>query len=178
LGSLSTLSINIGRLLFKVSSKEPTIRVNGRKITIIPNSASNEGTKLFYTLDGTKPSSSSYLYERPIYVPNGVTQVKAIAKEPEENKMPSMVVSANVYKGQLNKPIIHYKKGLVSMESTDDATIYYTTNGEDPNAESLKYEFPFMVEDVKKFHIKAICIKEGFLNSDETEIKRPILIMS
>lgn len=178
LGTLSSQSISIGKLLFKVSSKEPTIRVDGRKVTIIPNSASNEGTRLYYTTDGSKPNLSSSLYERPIVVPSDVNLVKAIAKEPEENKMPSLVVVAKIYKGQLTKPIIHYKKGLVSMESTDDAVIYYTTNGETPNSSSYKYENPFMVEDIKKFHIKAICIKEGSLDSDLSEIKRPSIIMS
>ena len=64
------------------------------------------------------------------------------------------------------------------MESTDDAAIYYTTNGDTPNSGCFKYEGPFMVEDVKIFHIKAICIQEGSLDSDISEIKRPSIIMS
>ena len=178
LGSVSEYPITIGKLLFKVLSKDPTIRVNGRKVTISPNTESNEGTKLFYTLNGVNPTLSSSVYETPIVVPEGTTIVKAISKEPEDNKMPSRVISANIYKGKLSEPVIHYKKGEVSMEAREECDIYYTTNGDDPTSSSIKYEEPFMVSDTHKFHIKAICIKSGAINSNISEIKRPNLIMS
>lgn len=178
LGAVAELPVTIGKLLFKVSSKEPTVRVNGKRVTIVPNVASNEGTKIYYTLDGSRPSVDSRLYERELIVPDGVSVINVIAKEPEENKMPSRVVSANIYPIQLSRPIIHFNKGLVTMESCENADIFYTTNGDTPNSESHKYNDPFNVADIKKFHIKAICIKSGSLDSDVAEIKRPSIIMS
>lgn len=173
LGSISCQTFYLGRFSMKVSSKEPTIRVNGRRITIMQNSASKEGTILYYTIDGTRPTVMSSRYERPFIVPDSVTQIKAVAKEPEENKMISLVVSATVYKGRLKPPEIHFKKGLVSMESSEDASIYYTKNGDVPDEHSVLYESPFYVEDMSNFVIKAICVKKNSLESEISEIRRP-----
>lgn len=175
---ISQQTINIGRLLFKVSSKEPTIKVNGREITIKPNALSNKGTVLYFTTDGSRPTTSSTVYERPFIVAEDVSKVSAVSKEPEENKMLSNIVSATVYKERLRKPIIHFKKGLVTMESTDFSAIYYTLDGSSPSSESIKYVSPFYVDNVKKFCVKAICSNGDSLDSEESIIKRPNLKMS
>ena len=178
LGKVSQETFAIGRLRLRVSSKAPSIKVSGRIISIFPNPLSSDGTEIYYTTDGSKPTISSNIYRRPFIVPKGSERVSAIAKEPEDNKMVSIAVYATIYKQKLNAPIIHYSKGLVSMESSDDANIYYSIDGELPTIDSILYKEPFCIENTAKFIIKAICIKDEYISSEISEIKRPNLIMS
>lgn len=178
LGKVYQETFAIGRLRLRVSSKSPSIKVSGRTISMFPDTSSSEGTEIYYTTDGSKPTISSNIYKRPFIVPKGTVRVSAIAREPEDNKMVSAVVHATIYKPKLNAPIIHYSKGCVSMESSDDANIYYSVDGEAPTIGSILYEGPFIIEDTSKFIIKAICIKDEYINSEIAEIKRPNLIMS
>lgn len=41
-------------------------------------SASKQGEVIYYTLDGTMPDTESQIYDRPIVLPNGQTDIKAI----------------------------------------------------------------------------------------------------
>ena len=47
---------------------------------------------------------------------------------------------------------------------TDDATIYYTTNGNDPTTSSTLYTEPIVVAETKT--IKAIAVKDGMIDSE------------
>ena len=166
----------------KVSSKSPKFKVNKRLITVLLNESSPEGTKIYYTTDGTRPTTSSILYTAPFEVSPEVVKIKAIAVEPSDShttKIPSSIIEVNVYKGKLAKPIIHYKLGKVSIESPDGVCIYYTEDGSAPNRDSKKYEGVFTISDTTKFHIIAICIDDSGDKSETTEIKRPnSIIMS
>ena len=66
-------------------------------------------------------------------------------------------------------PVANYKEGVyrnpinVELSSSNDVTIYYTTDGSVPTAKSLKYSKPFMTDGIKV--LKAIAVKNGFENS-------------
>jgi serine/threonine protein kinase len=165
----------------RIASNEPSIRINDLLVEIVPNTKSDVGTALYYTLDGTTPNLSSQQYFDPFRVnPTFVSVIKAVAQEPGNNKRLSNVVSIKVYKPKPKAPIIHYSKGEVSMESPNGFSfkIYYSDDGSTPTKEALVYERSFRVKDEKKFIIRAICISPEGEESSVTEIKRPNLVMS
>lgn len=62
------------------------------------------------------------------------------------------------------EPSIDGKTATVTLSSTTpDATIYYTTDGNDPTASSMLYGSAFSISNGQT--VKAIAVKDGYLNS-------------
>lgn len=164
----------------KVSSKSPSITVNGRMVTMDKHASSPEGTMIFYTLDGTKPTVTSNVYDGPFEVAPGVTKVMAAALEtsdPTVSKIMSYVVEINVYKQKVEKPNIRYRFGEVNFEVPEGLSVHYTEDGSVPTASSKKFEAPFKVADVNKFHIRAVSVDKFGEVSEVSEIKRPTSVL-
>ena len=68
-----------------------------------------------------------------------------------------------------NKPTISFnaQTKTVTISSVADATIYYTTNGDDPDNESDEYTAPFTIDE--ELTIKAVAIQSNCTNSDIDE---------
>ncbi len=58
--------------------------------------------------------------------------------------------------------------------TTEDATIYYTTNGDEPTTESTSYTGPITIDADKT--IKAIAVKDGMTNSDVASARYTIIV--
>jgi len=108
------------------------------------------GAQIYYTLDGTIPTTASSLYSGPITVATNQT-VRAIAVASGLN---SSAVATAVYTIALPAamPIIspagatYTSAQTVSMsDATAGAVIYYTTDGTTPTAASNPYLAPFTV---------------------------------
>lgn len=156
----------------KPRSHSPRIIVKGRDVSIIPDDNSPLATKLYYTTDDTEPTISSYLYTERFVAAPGVSVIRAIAVEPLS--LPSREANKKkVYKKKVSKPIVHYKHGLVSMESIEGNSIYYTLDGSMPTSDSISYTGEFMVSDTNRFHIIAVCVDAENTISEPYEIKRP-----
>jgi hypothetical protein len=100
------------------------------------------GAVMYYTTNGSTPTSSSTKYSGAIKVSENET-VRAIAVAP--NHAPSPVVSA-AYSIATATPTFSIKSGTYSAtqnlgmsDTTPDASIYYTTNGATPTTASTKY---------------------------------------
>jgi hypothetical protein len=100
------------------------------------------GAVMYYTTNGSTPTSSSTKYSGAIKVSENET-VRAIAVAP--NHAPSPVVSA-AYSIATATPTFSIKSGTYSAtqnlgmsDTTPDAYIYYTTNGATPTTASTKY---------------------------------------
>ena len=128
------------------------------------------GATIYYTLDGTDPTDASTVYADAIHITE-TTTVKAIAIK---NALSSEIVSATYTITNMEvvaTPVITPEAGnynepqqITITCATDDALIYYTTDGTDPTAESTLYEGPFTLS--VSATVKAIALKEGCISSD------------
>ncbi len=129
-----------------------------------------DGTTIYYTLDGTDPTDASTPYTEAIHITE-TTTVKAIAIK---NSASSEIVSATYTISNIETvatPVIAPEAGnyndpqqITITCATDEAIIYYTTDGTDPTAESTLYTEPFTLS--ASATVKAVAVKEGYNNSD------------
>lgn len=134
---------------------DPVITISNGIATV---TCATEGARIFYTLDGSNPDSTSETYEGPITL-TGDTVIKAIAVK---NDILSSVVTetytAPVPDSVEEPEIIIDQDGQVTMICpTANAIIYYTTDGSDPTDSSSVYSEAFTVADGTT--VKAIAVK-------------------
>ena len=155
-------------------SKAPRIIVHDRNVTIQLNEKSPKASTIYYTLDGTRPTTESYLYSEPFHVEKGVEIVNAMTLEPGPRVRQSEIIIAKVYKikkvvpPEIKKTLF---KNAFNIISSDKSDIFYTIDGSDPSEKSFKYSGEFSVDDIEAFQIKAICIVDG-VKSEIVELKK------
>ena len=140
----------------------------GTSVTI---SCSDSGATIYYTTDGTTPDTSSSVYSSPIPVPNEGITIKAVAKAADKDL--STVASAHytVSMQTVATPEFSPMGGSVAAGSTiviscatDSATIYYTTDGSQPDETSPVYADGVTV-GTSNFTLKAYAVKENMHDS-------------
>jgi len=130
--------------------------------------SSTDGASIYYTVDGSVPSTSSTLYTDPITVTQAVT-IKAIAVKSGRSNS-SVLTLIYTIKPQAASPTATVDNGavdagtLVSLNSADGASIYYTINGDTPDTSSTLYTGPISI--TQEVTIKAIAVKSGMTNSE------------
>ena len=130
-----------------------------------------EGASIFYTTDGTDPTADSSRYTAPFTITNDAV-VKAIAVKEDcyNSKITSAVFTREI--STLEAPVITPNGGTfsnsceVSITTQEGASVYYTTDGTEPTADSIKYTAPFTITNSAT--VKAIAVKEGCYNSKIT----------
>ena len=123
--------------------------VGGSYEEVLPLKLSaNTGGKIYYTLDGTIPDESSRIYTAPIFLETGTYTVTAYFVN--DYGIVSDMVShtytidlpepsapeVSVYSGEYHEP----KK--IEVTASEDCSIYYTTDGTQPTADSFAYTGP------------------------------------
>jgi hypothetical protein len=129
---------------------------------------STGGATIYYTTDGTKPTSSSAEFLAPITVSSNET-IKAIAML--NGWLPSAVVhAAYTIEPRVAKPTFSLKAGTYSTpqplsmtDATVGAKIYYTTDGTKPTTSSTLYTAAITVSTTET--IEAVAVLNGYLNS-------------
>jgi LysM repeat protein len=144
---------------------------SGTKVTL---STATEGATIYYTTDGSEPTSSSAEYTAPIEVTTEMT-IKAIAAK--DGMLDSEVMEEHytiLSPEQVAKPVADPSGGAVPSgtrvtlsTATEGATIYYTTDGSTPSRSSMEYTAP--IEVASEMTIKAIAMKSGMLDSELME---------
>ena len=163
-----------------------TVKFGAAKVEIVPTekvlgtsqpvilSCKNRTAKIYYTLDGSDPTTNQtancFLYEGPFSITHR-TQVKALAYVAE---YPYQVVYSNEYAfGQTATPIMtavdgevfNWSGNVVTLScETGDVEIRYTLDGSEPTERSLLYTAPFAIDDTTT--VKAKALKEDWFESE------------
>jgi hypothetical protein len=124
---------------------------------------------IYYTLDGTTPTTNSTKYGNPIAINKAVT-IKAIAVK---TGMTDSNMMEAAYTAKVATPTADRAAGEVGpgttvtlATTTSGADIYYTTNGTAPSTNSTKYAATTPIVINKNVTIKAIAVKTGCTASD------------
>jgi Chitobiase/beta-hexosaminidase C-terminal domain/IPT/TIG domain/Family of unknown function (DUF6067) len=123
-------------------------------------------TTIYYTTNGTTPTTSSTLYSAPITV-NASETVKALAVK---TGYTNSAVGSAAYSFTVATPTFSPAAGTYTSAqsvtistATPSATIYYTTNGSTPTTSSTLYSAPVVVSISET--VKALAVLTGYTNS-------------
>lgn len=138
-------------------------------------SCSTGGVTIYYTIDGSDPDESSMLYTGPISVVGHGTNltIKAIAFRDGMAESDLEIINYSINYDQVSTPVMSVAGGTYNSDqnvnincATVGATIYYTTDGSDPDGGSAVYSGPISVAgDGTNMTIKAIALKSGMTDS-------------
>ena len=135
----------------------PIITIANNIVTL---TCSTENAVIHYTLDGTDPDASSAIYTSPFTLSDNTT-IKAIAiKDDKTSAIVTKVYEVPEQTIVTEPEIIITENGEVTLvNSTDGATVYYTTDGTNPSTSSQVYSEAFVIASGTT--IKAIAVKNN-----------------
>ena len=141
-GGLALNKVDITLIALGTAVPKPTISpasgtyTEAQTVTITNNA---EGATVYYTTDGTTPTTSSTVYSAPFTLSsNGTYEVKAIAVvDGNSSSVATSTITIQIY---VEAPTINPADGTQITEETSisistaaaDLTIYYTTDSTDP----------------------------------------------
>jgi len=163
-----------GMLNAQQTAAAPVISPNGGTFSAaqtVTLSSTTSSASIYYTLDGSTPTTSSTLYSSPISISTDTT-LNAIATA--AGYSPSTVSSATfTFSNQTAAASFSPAAGTyanaqsVSLSDSDaNAKIYYTSDGSTPSATSTLYSTPIQVGTTET--IKAIAIDPAMQDSNVT----------
>jgi LysM repeat protein len=126
------------------------------------------GTTIYYTTNGTTPTTSSTVYSGPITV-SATETLEAIAAETGYTNSP---VGTATYTIAPVLPTPTFTPGagtytsaqsVTISDATAGTTIYYTTNGTTPTTSSMEYSGPITVSATET--LEAIAVEKVYTNS-------------
>jgi hypothetical protein len=165
--TVSTASYLIGSAAFPTFSPAAGSFPTAQTVIL---SSSTSGAAIYYTTDGTLPTTSSTKYAAAITVSTSQT-IQAIAVAP--GVAPSPVAGATYIIGAASAPTFAPGPGpyadtqtVAISTATAGATIYYTTDGSAPTTTSTRYTGPITVSSSQT--VRAIAVANGISNSSAT----------
>ena len=145
--------------------------------TITPNAA-DEGAHIYYSIDGTTPTTLSTEYTGSFTLPVDATTIKAIAAFAADGSDASDVAEQTLTKlapptwsksaetVTITKPTTE-SDGTTPLEGPEAVEVYYNLNNNNPTTSSTLYSGAItLTEDLNQTIIKAIAYKSGYVKSD------------
>lgn len=138
---------------------------SAQQVTI---TCSTKDSTIYYTMDGSTPTTSSPRYTGAIPVPASLT-VRALATAAGLDPSPVVTAEYRIV-NQVEQPVISPNGGLFSTPqpvtlttSTPGAALYYTLDGSTPTSSSTPYTGPVLISTTAT--LKAVGIRSGYDNS-------------
>ena len=154
-------------------TQTPTFSPAGGSFTTAQQVAISDATTgavIYYTIDGSTPTTSSPVYSSPISVGSGSVTIKALAQAPGDS---ISAVGSAIYTIQAAtaatptfSPVAGTYTSTQSVtiaDTTPGATIYYTTNGTTPSTSSAVYSSAITVS--ASATLEALAIAPGYTQS-------------
>ena len=127
------------------------------------------GAVIYYTINGTTPTTASTKYTAPFTV-SATETVGAMAIAPGHTESAVVTEKYTINEKQAAPPVFSPAVGTYTTtetisisDTTPGAVIYYTTNGTAPTSASTKYTAPVAITQTTDF--QAIAIATGYVNS-------------
>jgi hypothetical protein len=127
------------------------------------------GTTIYYTTNGSTPTTSSSVYSGPITV-SATETLQAIAAATGYTNSPVATAAYTIAATALPAPAFSPAPGTYTSpqsvtisDATSGTTIYYTTNGSTPTTSSTVYSGPITVSATET--LQAIAAATGYTNS-------------
>ncbi len=128
------------------------------------------GAAIYYTIDGSTPTTSSTVYSSPISVDSGTVTINAIAQAPGFSASGVGSATYTIQAGAAAMPTFSPGTGTYTStqsvtiaDTTPGATIYYTTNGTTPTTSSAVYSSAITVS--ASATLEAIAVAPGYAQS-------------
>ncbi len=130
-------------------------------LTVTPSDGDN---RIYYSVDGSKPDEDSKLYKTRLRASAKVTiRLVEYDENGEEVDRKKLTLKRKCLKPEMTAVAVDEGIEVTLSTSTEDAVIYYTTNGKKPTSSSKLYEGPFVVEEGTT--IRAVTAKSEWLCS-------------
>lgn len=161
------------------SCKTPTIDLNKENgLTTITPHADDTGATIYYTIDGSTPTTSSTIYTEPFTLSVDATEIKAIAAfandgtdasdvaEQELTKLAPPTFTKNGATVTINKPTKE-SDGTTALVGPEAVEVRYNQNNNDPTSSSTLYSTAItLAENFDQTVIKARAYKSGYVKSE------------
>lgn len=130
-------------------------------LTVTPSDSDN---KIYYTVDGSKPDEDSKLYKVRLRASGKVT-VRLVEYDENGNEVDrkKLTLKRKCLKPEMTAVAVDEGIEITLSTGTENAVIYYTTNGKKPTSSSNVYEGPFVVEE--GVTIRAVTARSNWLSS-------------
>lgn len=106
---------------------------------------------IYYTMDGAEPGVESKIYNQPVHIDEGTTVIRAVFISNDGLRSEEAGGTYKVVLDYPKEPVFSVNGGdydsgfYVTIAADKDSTIYYTTNGEEPDVHSKVYREPIYI---------------------------------
>ena len=126
------------------------------------------GLDIYFTTDGTKPTTDSTKYEGPIRLTEGSTTIRAVAVSPKGVLSDEAIFSYEISYLEAETPVVSPDSGEypseleIVVQVPDGCTVLYTLDGSLPNMDSLVYEKPVKIRTSTVFTAVSVSMSGKF----------------